>query len=641
MRAGQAMVESASCCVCPHCFLLAGKVECIAVVEFDIFAGVPRTDIKGQALYDFDANEEHGELSLTAGDIVTVHRQFVASHPQAPGCLHLNRNCGDFDFVFIQSLCSHFDISADVFDVSATGLFPASYVQLSQGTGQDFDEDEDGSDWEDSPDEWDDDAPGMDDDPGKSSSSMSPTQAHAHATTYGGSASSYGRAGTLKKSMYRFSVFVKAGAEAFLIGATKDVTIDANNMLHIQETRDGPSWVPNPSPYNEIDVQHDGSRSKYKGIKTYEAYNISNAGPGVQVERRYKHFIWLHDRLVEKYSCICVPPLPAKDYNQKFGETLTEKREQRLKMWINRLCRHPVLSRDAMALQHFLTCPTSDKTLWKNGKRKAEKDQFVNSLFFKLISQDVPCPNDSDKEIEQFEKFVSGMMKAVKVLEFDESTFNSPTWFFNSVKRNTDIASRFSDRMAGSFRNEFSRVAQGMELLGQTFSHGGGQVSGDFRFLKDQRRKHAYALKLCSVRVFNSVRLSAAFVAAAACVNNIADMYAMQPRHDQIPWIEGLKEYQGLLSQFSGCIVSSRSASMRLEEIDNNEEAKPGEKDAVRSRCDVIHTVALCEMSHFHQQRRSDFRDMMKEYFAAQIEFHQKIMEQLAAAKAEFDKLEF
>ena len=114
---------------------------------------------------------------------------------------------------------------------------------------------------------------------------------------------------------------------------------------------------------------------------------------------------------------------------------------------------------------------------WKNGKRKAEKDEFVGSMFFKLISQDVPCPNDScvksgesvcacvclfvsecvcerergracacvsvsvsmsvsvsvtqaqahatflfaaadsdrDKEIEQFEKFVAAMNKAVKV----------------------------------------------------------------------------------------------------------------------------------------------------------------------------------------------------------------------------------
>jgi hypothetical protein len=45
----------------------------------------------------------------------------------------------------------------------------------------------------------------------------------------------------------------------------------------------------------------------------------------------------------------------------------------------------------------------------------------------------------------------------------------------------------------------------------------------------------------------------------------------------------------------------------------------------VRKRCDVIHTLALCEMGHFHRERRKDFRDMMSAYFAAQIEFHQKV----------------
>ncbi|EGD77652.1 hypothetical protein PTSG_08745 [Salpingoeca rosetta] len=391
--------------------------------------------LQAHALYDFEANEEHGELSLNAGDTVTVHRQDIGE-----GWWEGEVN-------------------------GRRGLFPASYVQLDGGadTPDDHFDDDDGSDWDDSgDDDWDDEPTHQGH--GAGTMEMTPIghghEGGDHQPTYGGPASSYGRAGTLKKSVYRFSVFVKAGAEAFLIGATKDVTIDANNMLHIQQTSDGPSWIPNPAPYHEIDVLHDGSRSKYKGIKTYEAYNILNAAPGVQVERRFKHFAWLHDRLVEKYSCICVPPLPGKEYSQKFGESLVDKRQQRLKMWLNRICRHPVLSRDDLALKHFLTCPTSDKTAWKNGKRKAEKDQFVNSMFFKLISQD-------------------------------------------------------------------------------------------------------------------------------------------------------------------------------------NEEAKPGEKDAVRSRCDVIHTLALCEMSHFHQQRRSDFRDMMKAYFAAQIEFHQKIMDQLAAAKAEFDKLDF
>jgi len=53
-----------------------------------------------------------------------------------------------------------------------------------------------------------------------------------------------------------------------------------------------------------------------------------------------------------------------------------------------------------------------------------------------------------------------------------------------------------------------------------------------------------------------------------------------------------------------------------------NEEADPLQKEAVRSRCETIHTLTLCEMNHFHEQRRQDFRDMAQEYFDSQMKFH-------------------
>ena len=40
----------------------------------------------------------------------------------------------------------------------------------------------------------------------------------------------------------------------------------------------------------------------------------------IQVSRRYKHFDWLHERLVEKFPCIPVPPLPDKQIQ---GEEMT------------------------------------------------------------------------------------------------------------------------------------------------------------------------------------------------------------------------------------------------------------------------------------------------------------------------------
>ena len=45
------------------------------------------------------------------------------------------------------------------------------------------------------------------------------------------------------------------------------------------------------------------------------------------------------------------------------GEDAITKRQERLKAWINRIARHPVLSADRGALEHFLICSTSDKNV--------------------------------------------------------------------------------------------------------------------------------------------------------------------------------------------------------------------------------------------------------------------------------------
>ena len=44
-----------------------------------------------------------------------------------------------------------------------------------------------------------------------------------------------------------------------------------------------------------------------------------------------------------RYSCICVPPLPDKTFNPKFGETADVKRREKLQRWLRRIMRHPVL----------------------------------------------------------------------------------------------------------------------------------------------------------------------------------------------------------------------------------------------------------------------------------------------------------
>jgi hypothetical protein len=52
--------------------------------------------------------------------------------------------------------------------------------------------------------------------------------------------------------------------------------------------------------------------SKLKGLKSFIQYNITPHNTRRTVTRRYKHFDWLHERLVEKFNFIPVAPLPDK-----------------------------------------------------------------------------------------------------------------------------------------------------------------------------------------------------------------------------------------------------------------------------------------------------------------------------------------
>lgn len=537
-------------------------------------------ELKGRTIYEFQGDEEQGELSFPVGADVIVRRQDIGDGWWEG---EVNGRCG---------------------------LFPATYVELSEHQGggggggeQDYGSDDD---WDDG-DDWDEHegeaAPSYETATAASSNPFAAPpkqqqqmqQPQQHYSPHGSSADQFGKAETMKRSVNRFSAFVKAGAEGFMIGAVKDVTISPSSTIHVVQTADGLAWAPNPEPYNQLMVKKAGTRSKFKGMKSYEAFEIEGAGAHGTVERRFKHFTWLYERLRDKYSCMCVIPLPDKSYNGKYGENFLDKRQQKLEQWLNRICRHPVLARDTLSLQHFLTCPTSDPKTWKLGKRKAEKDDFVAATFFRLVSQDVACPRDSDKDIDSFNAFLKEMDK--------------------SVKKNMDIASAHADRMSSGFKREFKKIASGISSLGQTFSQNGGQVNGD------------------------SVKLSMALANCGNIIEQIADMWAEQPKHQFLPWHDGLREYATMVNQFNDAITSSKSATQKVIELDDNETTPPAEKEAVRARRDIIHTLTLCEMAHFHQQRRTDFKDMMVAYLNACIKFHRDIADKYELAKVEFDRL--
>lgn len=80
-----------------------------------------------------------------------------------------------------------------------------------------------------------------------------------------------------------------------------------------------------------------------------------------------------------------------KFFSGRYEEDFIEHRKNILQIWVNKVCRHPVLSKSDVWI-HFVTC--TDEKKWKTGKRKAEKDEYVGGNF--LYSITVPSqPLDS------------------------------------------------------------------------------------------------------------------------------------------------------------------------------------------------------------------------------------------------------
>jgi len=60
-----------------------------------------------------------------------------------------------------------------------------------------------------------------------------------------------------------------------------------------------------------VSISNPEKKSKLAGMKEFIAYSVVSTN-GHTVERRYKHFDWLNDRIAGKFHVFALPPLPEK-----------------------------------------------------------------------------------------------------------------------------------------------------------------------------------------------------------------------------------------------------------------------------------------------------------------------------------------
>uniref|UniRef100_A0A8C3V4T6 Sorting nexin n=1 Tax=Catharus ustulatus TaxID=91951 RepID=A0A8C3V4T6_CATUS len=376
--------------------------------------------LRARALYDF-RSENPGEISLREHEVLSL-----CSEQDIEGWLEGINSHGDrglFPASYVQVIrAAETPLPARYTNLPAGGLEPLLHpAAFNQGSDDDWDDD------------WDESST-VADEPGSLSSSypvyeVGHLAGHLHLPS-----SSTKSSAVVSRNLNRFSTFVKSGGEAFVLGEVSGFVNDGDKLCVVLGPR-GPEWQEKPYPF-QCSIEDPTKQTKFKGMKSYIAYKLVSSHTGKQ-----------------KFPVISVPHLPEKQATGRFEEDFISKRRKGLAWWMDHMCSHPVLAQ-CDAFQHFLTCPSTDEKTWKQGKRKAEKDEMVGANFFLTIS--VPAGSGAGLDLHEVESQVDGFKAFMK--KMDESALQL-----------NHIANEFARKQVTGFKKEYQKVGHSFKCLSQAF----------------------------------------------------------------------------------------------------------------------------------------------------------------------------
>ncbi|CAH0746958.1 unnamed protein product, partial [Bemisia tabaci] len=542
-----------------------------------------------RVVYDFQGEPNSSELSVTSGEILTVTRQDVGEG-WWEGTNHLGR----------------------------TGLFPAAYVEEVKVSvppavpppplPKDWETNSNNADnlycntqqtyepvdfWDD---DWDDDSesgapPAL---PPSNTGISNYTPSISDASSIAGDGK-----GTINKKSSRFTNFHKAGGDSYIMGTLK-VPVPDSEIVRIIENSYGEGygsvivWETIDKPY-AVMVASPKKDSKFKGLKSFIAYQLTPTFNNIQVSRRYKHFDWLHERLEEKFSLIPIPPLPDKQISGRYDEQFIERRKNQLQAFVSCVCRHPVLSR-CKVWEHFITC--TDEKLWKDGKRKAEKDKLLGANYFLAVKAPEKAlnPGTLDQDTESCSRYIHSLDGAAKNL--------------------FAVAGDQSKKNVAMYKREFQKVGHAFYSLGQVL--GTEERTG-----------------------YDRSSITAAIKKTGDTYNDIGKLFEEQAKLDWEPLGDTLHILKGITASFPEMLTVHKGAIQKKKECEKLYSEQKMDHDQlaeVSRRTDTVSYALLAEINYFHADQTAQLNESIKSFLTEQITFYQKVVVKLQEALHKFEE---
>ncbi|CAJ0857149.1 13645_t:CDS:10, partial [Entrophospora sp. SA101] len=422
-------------------------------------------------------------------------------------------------------------------------------------------------------------------------------------------------------------------------------------------------------------------------------------GAQVTVERRFSQFEWLHRHLAAKFSAFILPPLPEKQYAERY---------------INRLARHPVI-RYSDLLTHFLSCENDNE--WYKREKQFESDQIIGHVFFQHVYH--PEYNVDDGDVETIERFEAHSRAMEKLMPFiNEASQSHKDSVDEMQKQYRKVSYALLKLITGhnlgegyemlneegawcwrdgcqaclSLTKALQSIAESMQSIANIYETYSNETcmpwlehmkdysypASNYEPLIDMhtgtyRKFCKFGGKLNHMRTrpvipsfsandhpsakfsFKTFKTSPALkdnsrydasplksYNALASRPTGANIYETYSNETCMPWLEHMKDYSYPASNYEPLIDMHTGTYRKFKEVSdenaNHQLLEEVDLETVKSRCDTVFNVTLAEVDRIHEERVQDFREVTRQYLDGQIEFHEKVLEELRQARANFDE---
>ncbi|MCQ2820670.1 MAG: hypothetical protein MJ252_25675 [archaeon] len=131
--------------------------------------------------------------------------------------------------------------------------------------------------------------------------------------------------------------------------------------------------------------------------KSYVTYLVEAIPLGTKVRKRYSDFEWLREMMQKIYIGSVIPPIPKKNYGDRFNETFISKRMRGLERFMNGLAVDPLM-RDSPVLCDFLTIENEPD--WNSRKNVINRMKVPDKITDTLsLTGDIKTSVSAEKEM--------------------------------------------------------------------------------------------------------------------------------------------------------------------------------------------------------------------------------------------------